>query len=136
MGVGLLGLGFGFGWKMGLLGSGWMMGFVNSEGASHFAGCVCGGDWVGVGVEPCWVSFFSSFFLWMRSIHTSLGQMAAAKATLPVHLRHGMQWQTVSYADSPTWRYLMAPQRQAPVRSGGDVVAGVLMMMSCVLLLL
>jgi hypothetical protein len=54
--------------------------------------------------------------------------MAAANATLPVHLRHGMQWQTVSYTDEPTWRYLMAPHRQVPVRSGGDVVADVVMM--------
>jgi len=56
--------------------------------------------------------------------------MAAAKAMLPVHLRHGMQWQTVSYTDEPTWRYLMAPHRHVPVRSGGDAVvvaAGVLM---------
>lgn len=31
-----------------------------------------------------------------RIVKPSLGQMAAVKATLPVHFRHGMQWQKVS----------------------------------------
>ena len=36
------------------------------------------------------------FFSFRFTRLTSLGQMAAVKATLPVHFRHGMQWQNVS----------------------------------------
>ena len=53
-----------------------------------------------VGLRLGWVSFLS-FRLVLLVLHahhllTSLGQMTAVKATLPVHFRHGMQWQKVS----------------------------------------
>jgi hypothetical protein len=60
---------------------------------------VVGGDWVGSGwVYRVLLFFFCSSLqhLFIVKVRTSLGQMAAAKATLPVHFRHGMQWQTVS----------------------------------------
>jgi hypothetical protein len=92
---------------------------------------------LGVGFEVRAVVLGLFFFSSSRGhspSHTSLGQMEAVKATLPVHFRHGMQWQNVSYLESPTTRYLMRPHRQAPVRSrgaGGAGGAGVLMMGVC-----
>jgi hypothetical protein len=149
--VGIWGLGYlGWrivGWELGIrmveLDVGWELGtgmlncmlidcfFVR---ASHF--CKKVGSWVrGSGSS---VGFNSSSCLsrGQSSSHTSLGQMEAVKATLPVHFRHGMQWQNVSYTESPTRRYLMRPHRQAPVRSRGAGAGAVVLMMGVICVLL
>ena len=58
---------------------------------SFFLQKMLGCDWI---VLRCVFSFL--FFSFRFTQLTSLGQMAAVKATLPVHFRHGMQWQKVS----------------------------------------